>query len=325
MNAPSITLAETAALERQALASVFNDFLFEGEGEAISAWGERENTVYHQVSEQIENQTKLSNYIPSAPTQLIQLMSELEREETDFDRIERIIKEDPSLVGEIIKASNSPLYRPKTGEINSVEKAISMIGLEGIMQIASLVMMRNVMDISSIKFKKPVKKVWIHCLKSGEACKLLCTSKNTFHYYLMGLIHDVGKVAIFSCFTQQTKGQDLPVEIGLKVIARLMRENSTRLSTFIAAEWGLSETYLVTFGDFEALCGGEMSDEAYEFRSDELRTLELGTLCSMIHTLSKVERIGLDDGMAVLSHAGISEQQLPSIYSRLELAESPVV
>lgn len=226
------------------------------------------------------------------------------------------------MVGEIIKTSNSPLYKPKTDEIASVEKAIAMIGLEGIVQIASLVMMRNVIDIRSIMFKQPVKKVWAHCLKSGEACKLLCNSKSTFQYYLMGLIHDVGKVAIFSCFTQQTKDQRLSVEVCLRAIARLMSENSSRLSTFIAAEWGLSDNYLLTIGEFETLCAGEMPVQAYEYRTTELKTLELGTLCAMIHSLSSIDRISLDDGVAVLNHAGISEQLTQLIFDRFELAES---
>jgi hypothetical protein len=79
MNAPNTRLAETAALERQALAEVFNDYLFIGKGEASMEWGELENTVYHKVSAQIESQDKLSRYVPSAPTQLIELMGELER------------------------------------------------------------------------------------------------------------------------------------------------------------------------------------------------------------------------------------------------------
>lgn len=322
MNAPNTSLSYTAADERQALAQVFNEYLFTGEGESLLGWGESENTVYHQVSAHIENQSKLSSYIPSAPTQLIQLMGELEQEETNFDRIENIIKEDPSLVGEIIKASNSPLYRPKTGEITSVEKAISMIGLDGIMQIASVVMMRNIIDIRSMLFKKPVKKVWAHCLKSGEASKMLCGGKNAFQNYLLGLIHDVGKVAIFSCFTQETKGQDLAVDVCLTVIARLMSENSFWLSTLIAAEWGLSDTYLLTIGDFEKLCTGAMSEEAYDHRSSELKILELGSLCAMIHSLSGDGRIGRDDGIAVLTHAGIDDQAVAKIFTRFDLADA---
>jgi len=322
MNAPNTSLAHTVASERQALARVFNQYLFTDEGQESSAWGEAENTVYHQVSAHIENQQKLSNYIPSAPTQLIELMRELEREETNFDRIEKIIIEDPSLVGEIIRVSNSPLYRPKTGEIGSVEKAIAMIGVDGIMQIASTVMMRKIIDIRSTLFAKPVKKVWSHCLKSGEACKILCNGKSAFQNYLLGLIHDVGKVAIFSCFIKETAGQDLPRELCLAVIARLMRENSFWLSTLIAGEWGLSELYLLTIGDFEKLCTGGLSEEAYDHRSTEIKVLELGTLCAMIHALSDNGGLDRDDGIAVLSHAGLTDEEIEKIFARFDLADA---
>jgi HD-like signal output (HDOD) protein len=321
MNAPNISFAQTAATERQILAQVFNQYLFTDMGQEFSSWGEAENTIYHQVSAHIENQSKLSNYIPSAPTQLLELMKELEREETNFGRIEKIIIEDPSLIGEIIKVSNSSLFRPKTGEINSVEKAITMIGLEGILQITSVVMMRKIIDISAMQFRNSVEKVWSHCLKSGEACKILADGKNGFQHYLLGLIHDVGKVAIFSCFMQQTKGQDVPADVCLAVIARLMQENSFWLSTLIAAEWGLSELYLVTIGDFEKLCAGELSEEAYDFRSSELKALELGTLCAMIHSLAGDGRLDREDGIAVLAHAGVDELQVDKIFTRFDLAQ----
>jgi HD-like signal output (HDOD) protein len=324
MNAPNTSFAQIAATERQALAQAFNQYLFTEAGQANASWGEFEHTVYHQVSAQIENQSMLSSYIPSAPTQLIELMGELEREEANFDRIERIIIGDPRLVGEIIKVTNSPLYRPKAGEISSVEKAITMIGLDGISQITSTVMMRKIIDISSLRFKNSVKKVWSHCLKSGEACKMLGGGNNGFQHYLLGLIHDVGKVAIFSCFIDQTKEQDLPTDVCLAVIARLMEENSFRLSTFIAAEWGLSDPYLITIGDFEKLCTGQFSEDAYHFRSSELKALELGTLCAMIHSLVSDSRLGRDDGLAVLAQAGVDELQADKLFSRFDLAEGSV-
>ncbi len=322
MNAPTVSQAKTVAAEREALAQVFNEFLFSGEGLEFGEWGEQENAVYHQVSALIAEQSSLSKYIPSAPTQLMQLMAELEQEHTSFDRIERIIKDDPSLVGEIIKVSNSPLYRPKTGEIGSVEKAIAMIGLNGIMQIASVVMMRNIIDIRSMLFKEPVGKVWAHCLKSAEACKLLGGARSEFQNYLFGLIHDVGKVAIFSCFIQETKDKKIPTAVSLAVIARLMGENSYWLSTLIAAEWGLSELYLLTIGDFEKLCTGEMADEAYHYRSTELKTLELGTLCSMVHLLWSDNRIDRDVAFAILEQAGVDESLADKIFSRFDLADA---
>lgn len=332
MSTPDEQKSENAVTDRLILNSSFdrylfgfNKYLFSENANQEFNWGGAEEALYHQVSARIAQQDSLSKCIPSPPTELIALMQELESEETNFDKIHNMIRENAGLIGEVVKVSNSPLYRPRSGEITSIEKAISMLGLEGIMKVASAIMMRNIVNVESKEFRLPFKKIWAHCLKSAESCQLIGNPSQSFQYYLLGLIHDIGRIAVFSIFLAETKGKDLANTGVLAVVTKLMEKNAPWLSTLVAGEWGLNSFYLITFGEFEKLCLGKMDEQDYQYRTAETKALELGTMCAMIHTLSSNDWIGRGDGIAVLEQAGLELKLIDILFTRFDLADATVI
>lgn len=302
---------------------IFSDLIFD-----LSATDKQlspgEEKLYHQVSSYIEHQEQLSRFIPSPPTQLMALMKELESEHSDFDRIHAIVKEDLSLLGEIIRVSNSPLYRPRSGEITSLEKAISMLGIEGVMKVASVVIMRNIIDIHSSKFKGHLRTQLEYCLKCADVCQLMADPQGNFASYLLGLIHNIGAVTIFSCFVEVLKD---PVEEEvnvIKVIQQIMLESAPWLSTLVAGEWGLPEDYLLSLDEFDLLMQGKMDIDRYQIRSGFTRLLEQGVLCTQVHALMKQGQIERETGLAGLEELQIPAAQAEKVFARLELAEASV-
>jgi HD-like signal output (HDOD) protein len=283
-----------------------------------------EETLYHQVSSYIEHQDQLSRFIPSPPTQLLALMKELESEHSDFDRIHAIVKEDLGLLGEIIKVSNSPLYRPRSGEIGSLDKAISMLGIEGVMKVASVVMMRKVIDVDSSRFKHHARSQWEYCLKCAEACQLMGDPARGFSNYLLGLIHNIGAVTVFSCFVEALNSSvDSAVNV-IKVIQRIMLERAPWLSALVAGEWGMPELFLLTLDEFDQLLHGRMDAEGYRLRSELTRLLEAGVLSTQVYTLMKQGYLDRETGLAGLEELQISAADAEKLFSRLELAEASI-
>lgn len=312
-------------MDRRALAKAFDDYLFASNSRARRVWSHSEETVYHQVSAHIENQNKFSKYVPSAPTLLVQLMDTLKSEAADFKKIQDIIKADPGLTGQIVKISNSPLYRPRSGEITSIDKAISMLGFDEIMQVASSVMMKKVFHIESQRYRTPISQIWKHCQKSAEACLLLAGRTQEFRGYLLGLVHDIGRISILSCFIAECADKKLDEIDDYSVIRRLMKEYGPWLSAFIAAEWGLDGHFLITFREFEKLCLCELSEEQYLHVSDDTKVLNLGSQCAMIHTLSNSNYLSRADGIDVLLENGLSHEMVEKIFTRFDLSEASLV
>jgi HD-like signal output (HDOD) protein len=325
MNSRITQEMENIALDRRALAKAFDDYLFVSNSGTRPIWSNVEETIYHQVSAHIENQDKFSKYVPCAPTLLIQLIDTLKSETADFKRIQEIIKADPGLTGQIIRISNSPLYRRRRDDITSIDKAITMLGFDEIMQVASAVMMKKVFHIESQRYRTPVSRVWKHCLKSAEACLFLAERRQEFRGYLLGLIHEIGRISILNCFIVECAGKNLDEIDDFLIIRRLMKEYGPWLSAFIAAEWGLDGHFLITFREFEKLCLGELTEEQYLHVSDDTKVLNLGSQCAMIHSLSSSNHLSKADGVAVLIDSGLSPELVEKIFTRFDLAEASLL
>ena len=314
--------AESSSASYAEIYRIFNNLVFDNDTGDIDDLTPQEENLYHRVHAFIEEQRNLSAHIPSPPKQLIALMQELEKEETDFDCVHAIVKDDLGLLGEIIKVSNSPLYRPRCGEITSLDKAISMLGLEGVMKVASVVMMRSVVDIDKARYKLYAKRQWDYCLKCAEACQLLSEQPDAFSNYLLGLLHNIGSVVIFSCFTEQSEDTERGELNDLKIIQRIMMEQSAWLSTLVAGEWQLPEYYLDSLQEFEKLVKGQLDPEAYAVRGEATRILETASEITQIHILISQGALDRDTGLAGLEELGIDCELVEKLFTRFELAEA---
>lgn len=316
---------ESIASDRRVLARAFDDSLFLTDSSDCSQWSESEETLYHQVAAYVENQEKFSKYIPTAPTLLIQLMNTLKSEAATFRKIQDIITADPGLTGQIVKISNSPLYRRRSDDITSIDKAISMLGFDEILQVTSAVMMKKVFHIESERYRKQVSQVWKYCLKSAEACLLLAKPNQEFRGYLLGLIHEIGRISILSCFIVECADKNIDGIDDHSVVRRLMAEYGSWLSAFVAAEWGLDGHFLISFREFEKLCLGELTEEQYLYLSDDTKVLNMGSQCAMIHSLSNSNNLSRADGIDVLLENGLSLEVIEKIFTRFDLSEASLV
>jgi len=69
--------------------------------------------------------------IETSKMSCLRLIQETQREELDFDKLSRLIKGDVSFSYKLLRFTNSPLF-PHRNEIRSVERALSVLGEEGI-------------------------------------------------------------------------------------------------------------------------------------------------------------------------------------------------
>jgi HD-like signal output (HDOD) protein len=113
--------------------------------------------------------------------------------------ISDVILADPSLSGRTLKLANSSFYGfPST--IESVSHAVTMIGAE---QIVALVHGTSVISLFS---KIPshllnMEQFWRHSIACGVAARMIAARRrdsNTERFFLLGLLHDIGRLIIFT-------------------------------------------------------------------------------------------------------------------------------
>ena len=292
----------------------------DGEAELVGD----DELLYHRIYACIEEQTKLSEHIPSPPRVLMGLLNELEKEDTDFRRITTLVEEDAGLIGEIVHVVNSPMYLTRAGEVTSLDKAVALLGINGIAKIATSIMLRNVVNVENCRYTSQLKKLWSFCLQSAHCCQILGEQKQSFMNYLLGLMHEIGCVSIISLVIEHVPEAENKNFNDARVIQKLMSERAEWLSSLIAAEWGMPENYLLVLNEFDRLKHGQMDTDEYTLCSASTKTLETGSLAAQCYNLMHSKSIDEDTGIGFLRSLHLDDKQIDKLTTRLDLAQALV-
>lgn len=109
-----------------------------------------------------------------------------------------IVEKDIVISSKLISIANSPLYKG-VDTVNSLNAALLRLGMKATQGVISAVAARNLFKSDNKSLKQLLENLWMHsfataCLgkRLGEALKI----KNTENIFLMGIIHDIGKMLL---------------------------------------------------------------------------------------------------------------------------------
>lgn len=142
----------------------------------------------------IENNPRIS----SLP-EIFYLINEIINDpNSSFGEVAQIISSDTSLSVRLLKMVNSPFFNfPQ--KIDTITHAISIVGTEQLRDLALATSMLT--KFNGIADKKvDMNSFWRHSLGCGIAARVLalqCRQSNAERYFLMGMIHDVGRLILF--------------------------------------------------------------------------------------------------------------------------------
>ena len=133
--------------------------------------------------------------LPAMPHIAAQVLERLSDDDSDSREINRLITKDQALAARVLKVANSPFYGASRS-ISTLNDAIVFMGFES---IRSLVMTAVLKGIYS-KVGLAEKLLWEHSVGCGLAARKIAVEiryRRREEAYLAGLMHDVGKTALF--------------------------------------------------------------------------------------------------------------------------------
>lgn len=226
------------------ISTAFYDALFDVTNMSTSM-NTLEETTLENVRNVLNDPEQLSKHIPPLPVILLELINTLKDSNANFLDFIQIIEKDPSLSLMVLKIANSAKYSRNDGGIQSLQKAVGVLGTVGVANIATSVLMKSLMPKSPIYFKKFGRQIWEHSLQCAFLCQALAKheEQNEFDAHFLGLIHDVGKIIIFGALCNALSNV-LPGEMpGSVAFKQLMSEMSLDISYSIVKEWNLPNLY----------------------------------------------------------------------------------
>ena len=135
--------------------------------------------------------------ISSLPNIFYKVNAAVEDPETSFAEIGQIISGDASLSARILRIVNSSFYG-FSSRIETITHAVTIVGM---MQLRDLVLATTIVG----QFRGIPKKVldmeafWLHSISTGLAARIIAIYRkepNPERYYVMGLLHDIGRLLL---------------------------------------------------------------------------------------------------------------------------------
>ncbi len=134
--------------------------------------------------------------VPALPANVFHLMAKLHQTDVSPGEVERLVSGDPGLVTHLLRIVNSPFFGLSEPVLN-IQRAVTVIGLDNLRQVLSAHAARLVHD--GVAQPRLQQALWHHAISVGVTARLLTEAKYRVaraEAYVMGLLHDIGKVAI---------------------------------------------------------------------------------------------------------------------------------
>lgn len=261
-----------------------------------------------------EDGATLRRLAPRRPSLLPQLIRTANDDAAPRRELAAIIRRDPSLVGSLLEMANSSFYRVTERPVESIDRAVVLLGSEGIRSLIAAAAMQPIFRVAAGPFPQFAQTVWEHAWRSANAAVVhaaMAEKADPFAAELLSLVWGLADVVLFRAALERyevaaARGRLRP-DAG--VIAALLESHSTRVARRIGAGWELSER---TLGALEQPVGeGEPATPLG-------RSLRFGRVVGALAVLRLNGVIDEATAEASLPSSPLAREQLERMWTRLK-------
>jgi HD-like signal output (HDOD) protein len=260
----------------------------------------------------IGDPTTQRHYFPRRPNLLPELIRAINDDTVSVRQLVAIVARDPALVGSLLRVANSSFYRLTPQPIETIERAIVMLGSEGLRSVMAAALMQPIFQTAAARGSPRFPElVWEHAVRSAHAAipyAALVERANPFAAELLSLISGLAEIVLFRAVLEHCPPSSSREGVEPQVIASILESHSAVFAWHIGADWRLSE---------EMLAALEEQMSASEPATALGRALRFGRRAgalAVLHTNSII------DGASVrisLPPSGLSPAHLECMLARL--------
>lgn len=252
-------------------------------------------------------------YAPRRPNMLPKVLSASSDDSFSRRDLAALIAQDPSLVGNLLKIANSSYYRVTPEPVESVDRAVVLLGTDGIRSLVTTALMQPIFRIGGADFPRFPEVAWEHTFRSASASvphNFLLEKSDPYAAELLSLVMGLAGIVVFRvAMDQYAKNPRLRPDAG--VVASLLNTHSATVARLIGASWELSEPTLA------GLDGQTIGTTAYPTALG--RSLYYGRVVGALALLRINHIIDDETAKASIPPTKMPEAQLDRMWTRLTL------
>ncbi len=150
------------------------------------------------VTEIIQRFYKGKIELPVFPHIVKEIQECLEGDSPSIEDLAKIVEKDIVIASKLISIANSPLYKG-LDTVNNLNAALLRLGMKATQGVISAVAARNLFESKNASLKRVLEELWMHSFATaclGKSLGDVLKIKNTENIFLMGIIHDIGKMLL---------------------------------------------------------------------------------------------------------------------------------
>jgi HD-GYP domain-containing protein (c-di-GMP phosphodiesterase class II) len=220
----------------------FIQFMGSNAGKAEDFLRKKQAAAVKQTFSEILQKFSAGKIVPPAMPQVVfELRNMIKRQATTVKDVSEVLEKDPVISLRLISVAKSPVYKGY-GDVKSVQVAIPRLGFKETLSIVMAISSKNLYEVKQPQFRVVLDKMWGHSLACAYACKLIAQSTalgDPETIFLMGLIHDVGKVILLRAFAE------IPQEksIDFTTVMAAIQEAHQSIGNMLLKRWGFGDEF----------------------------------------------------------------------------------
>lgn len=250
-------------------------------------------------------------YAPRRPLHLPKLVQAVNDEKVSRRELAVLIAEDPALTGNLLRLANSAFYRVNSQPVESVDRAVTLLGTSGIRTLMAAALLQPVFRTASGEFKRFPDITWQHtqyAASAAEAYAAILADEDPFAAQLLVLLHGLGTILVFRAAMDEYARHGVPADAA--TVASLIERHAAHVASRVAHDWELSSRILTALED--------QSDYVQSGNTTALgRALRFGRHCGAVAVLRHEELLDDDGGRAALVACGFGGPDCERIWARL--------
>ena len=268
--------------------------------------------VFQAVAQILERIEARPEYIPRRPSLLPKLLATVNDPQAAMVEISRIIAQDPALTGNLLRIANSPIYRVSSLPVESIDRAVTLVGVQGIRSIIATALLQPVMSGASGAYSRFPELAWEHTLYAASAAEMHTVQiekSEPFVSQLVGLLYGLAAIVVFRIVRDQFAAHPhLSPTPGS--VARMLETWVAPTAGRIAVSWELPERVQYAL---------ESQTLAAELQMENSlgRSLKFGRVAGSVIVLCRLRRMTEAEARAIVVAGESRRRDIERLWDRL--------
>lgn len=282
-----------------------------GKARPATAVNAAHQVVVDATAAALEDGAAQQKYAPRRPNMLPRVLSASNDDSFSRRELAALIARDPSLVGNLLKIANSSFYRVTPEPVESVDRAVVLLGTDGIRSLVTAALMQPIFRIGGADFPRFPEVAWEHTFRAANASapyNFLVEKSDPATAELLSLVMGLASIVVFRVTVDQyAKFPKLRPDAG--IVSTLLDTHSATVGRKIAASWELSEATIA------GLDGQSTTTSKYPTALG--RSIYFGRLVGALALLRLNHVIDEESARASIPANNMPEAQLERMWTRL--------